>query len=60
MPLLPEAVQKTAFLSPVSALRGLLYAPSGRDLVCASLWCLGLLALGALLYGIRLRKGAAE
>ena len=35
-------------------------APKGRDLVCAVLWSLGLLALGALLYGIRLRKGAAE
>lgn len=60
MPLLPEAVQNTAFLSPVSALRGLLYAPSGRDLICAASWSLGLPALGALLYGIRLRKGAAE
>ena len=59
MPLLPEAVQKLEVLSPVSALRGLLYSPSSSDLLCAAAWSLGLTVLGALLYGIRLRKGDA-
>ena len=59
-PLLPEALQKLGALSPVAALRGLLYAPSAGDLLRAGLWTLGLLAAGSLLYGARLRKGAAE
>ena len=60
MPLLPEFVQKLDVLSPVSALRRLLYAPSGGDLLKISIWILALLALGTLLYGARLRKGDAE
>ena len=60
MPLLPELIQKLEVLSPVSALRGLLYAPSAGDLLKIFLWTLGLLAFGTLLYAARLRKGDAE
>jgi len=59
-PLLPEAVQKIGAFSPVSALRGLLYAPSAGDLLLTLIWTLVLLALGTVLYGARLRKGDAE
>ena len=60
MPLLPEAVQKLGALSPVPALRGLLYAPSARDLLQAAIWTLVFISLGFLLYGARLRKEDAE
>ena len=60
MPLLPELIQKLEVLSPVSALRGLLYAPSAGDLLKIFLWVLALLALGTLLYAARMRKGDAE
>ena len=59
-PLLPEVLQKLGALSPVSALRGLLYAPSAGDLLNIFLWTLGLLALGTLLYAARLRKEDGE
>lgn len=60
MPLLPEPLQKLGALSPVTALRGLLYAPSAGDLPVVCVWILALLALGSLLYGVRLRRGDAE
>ena len=59
-PLLPEVLQKLGTLSPVAALRGFLYSPSAGHLLRTGLWTLGLLAVGSLLYGARLRKGAAE
>jgi len=60
MPLLPEPLQKLGAISPVAALRGLLYAPSAGDLPVVCVWILALLVLGCLLYGVRLRKGDAE
>lgn len=59
MPLLPEATQRLGGLSPVSALRGLLYAPSAEDLLLTLIWASVLLVLGCLLYSARLRKGDA-
>ena len=57
MPLLPPLLQTAGAFSPVTALRSLLYAPSGDALAVLALWLLPLSALGMLLYRRRLRKG---